>query len=88
MQTWSVQDAKARFSEFLDLCVQTGPQVEMRLGVQTAVLVPYDEWMRLQASAQPTLKDLLLAADAPTDIDLPVRGVRRNTSGTNNAIIY
>jgi hypothetical protein len=43
--------------------------------VQTAVLVPYDEWMRLQASAQPTLKDLLLAADAPTDIALPVRGL-------------
>lgn len=75
MQTWSVQDAKARFSEFLDLCVQTGPQVVSRRGVQTAVLVPYDEWMRLQASAQPTLKDLLLAADAPTDIALPVRGL-------------
>lgn len=27
MRTWPVQDAKARFSEFLDACMQEGPQM-------------------------------------------------------------
>lgn len=40
MHTWPVQDAKARFSEFLDACLQEGPQMVTRRGVETAVLVP------------------------------------------------
>ena len=27
MQTWPVQDAKARFSEFLEACMADGPQM-------------------------------------------------------------
>lgn len=27
MQSWSVQDARSRFSEFLDVCLVDGPQV-------------------------------------------------------------
>lgn len=40
MQTWPVQDAKARFSEFLDACLAQGPQVVTRRGTEEAVLVP------------------------------------------------
>jgi prevent-host-death family protein len=37
--SWQVQDAKARFSEFLDATIKKGPQVVTRRGVKTAVLV-------------------------------------------------
>jgi antitoxin Phd len=78
MQTWPVQDAKARFSELLDVCVAEGPQVVTRRGAETAVLVPIAEWRRMQALARPSLKTLLLADTARTDSLVPERGkVRR-----------
>jgi antitoxin Phd len=61
MKSWHVQDAKARFSEMLEETIRHGPQIVTRRGVETAVLVPIDEWRRLQRSARPTLKDWLLA---------------------------
>ena len=63
MASWQVQDAKARFSEFLDATIKKGPQVVTRRGVETAVLVPIEEWNRLQRAARPSLKDLLLAPE-------------------------
>lgn len=77
MRTWPVQDAKARFSEFLDASLSEGPQLVTRRGTAAAVLVPVAEWRRLQAAARPTLKQLLLA-DAPrAEIPVPPRGRRR-----------
>jgi antitoxin Phd len=64
MDVWQVQDAKARFSEFLDATLKRGPQIVSRRGIQTAVLVPIEEWNRLQSSARPSLKTLLLTAEA------------------------
>ena len=64
MQAWPVQDAKARFSEFLDACLAEGPQMVTRRGAEAAVLVPADQWRRLQAAALPSLKQLLLSPDA------------------------
>ena len=69
MSSWQVQDAKARFSEFLNATLKKGPQVVTRRGVETAVLVPITEWRRLQKAARPSLKDLLLGA-APQAEDL------------------
>lgn len=60
MRTWQVQDAKARFSELLDASLREGPQVVTRRGVEAAVLVPIEQWRRLQRLSQPTLKELLL----------------------------
>ena len=60
VKIWPVQDAKARFSEFLDSCLAEGPQMVTRRGAEAAVLVPADQWRRLQMVAKPTLKDLLL----------------------------
>ena len=45
--TWPVADAKARFSELLDAAVNEGPQIVSRRGVETAVVVPMEEWKRL-----------------------------------------
>ncbi len=77
MHIWPVQDAKARFSELLDACVSEGPQVVTRRGTETAVLVPIDEWRRLQAAARPSLKQLLLVDAARTDMLVPERGKAR-----------
>jgi PHD/YefM family antitoxin component YafN of YafNO toxin-antitoxin module len=57
----------------LDTCLQQGPQVVSKRGVDAAVLVPVDQWNRLQA-ARPTLKQLLLAPEARGDIPVPPRG--------------
>lgn len=77
MQTWAVQDAKSRFSEFLDACLAKGPQVVTRRGAEAAVLVPVDVWRRLQAAAKPSLKDLLLSDQGRGDLVLPERGQAR-----------
>ncbi len=74
MQTWPVQDAKAKFSEFLDACMAGSPQMVTKRGAQAAVLVPVEVWKRLQAAARPGLKELLLSDDARMDIPTPQRG--------------
>jgi antitoxin Phd len=78
MAIWQLQDAKARFSEFLDETLRKGPQIVTRRGVQEAVLVPIEEWNRLQRAARPGLKTLLLAPEARFENLLPMRGkIRR-----------
>jgi len=77
VKTWPVQDAKARFSELLDACLTDGPQMVTRRGAQTAVLVPVNEWRRLQAAARPSLKQLLLSDAARAEFVLPERGRAR-----------
>ena len=74
MHTWPVQDAKARFSEFLDACLAEGPQMVTRRGAETAVLIPVQEWRRLQSTARPSLKQLLLSDHARADPLVPERG--------------
>lgn len=62
-KTWPVQDAKSRFSEFLNTALAEGPQVVTRRGVETAVLLPIEQWRKLQRLARPNLKDPLLAPE-------------------------
>ena len=82
MHAWPVQDAKARFSEFLDACLMEGPQMVTRRGAEAAVLVPVQEWRRLQSAARPSLKELLLSEQGRTDIIERARGQakRRNVA--------
>ena len=80
MQSWSVQDAKARFSEFLEKCLAEGPQMVTKRGAEAAVLVPANEWRRLQAAARPSLKELLLSNEARAEALVSARGrARRRT---------
>ncbi|MFZ4757531.1 MAG: type II toxin-antitoxin system Phd/YefM family antitoxin [Burkholderiaceae bacterium] len=74
MKAWPVQDAKARFSEFLETCLAEGPQLVTRRGSETAVLVPIEQWRHLQAQSRPSLKGLLLAEDARIEFKVPARG--------------
>jgi prevent-host-death family protein len=78
--TWQVQEAKARFSEFLEASLRDGPQIVTRRGEEVAVLVPIEEWRRLKHAACPTLKQSLLAPDARFEILIPARGGLRRRS--------
>lgn len=60
MKSWQLQQAKARFSEFLDAALKKGPQMVTRRGVEEAVLVPIEEWRRLQRERPPNIKEWLL----------------------------
>jgi antitoxin Phd len=80
MKNWPVQDAKARFSELLDACVSEGPQVVTRRGTETDVLVPIDEWKRLNNAARPSLKGLLMSNVARFDFEIPPRGRAKRRS--------
>ena len=77
MKTWPVQEAKARFSEFLETCLREGPQLVTRRGQDAAVLVPLSEWERLTRAAKPMLKELLLTDFARADLNIPPRGKLR-----------
>jgi prevent-host-death family protein len=78
--SWQVQDAKARFSEFLDATIKSGPQIVTRRGIETAVLVPIQEWRRLQDSARPSLKALLIGPGPRFENLIPERGRFRRRS--------
>lgn len=74
MRNWPVQDAKARFSEMLETCLQEGPQMVTKRGAETAVLVPLADWQALNRAARPTLKELLLGDGPRFDLQIPGRG--------------
>jgi antitoxin Phd len=74
MNSWQLQEAKARFSEFLDAALKKGPQVVTRRGVEAAVLVPMEEWRRLQRESRPNIKELLLGSGPRFENIAPKRG--------------
>jgi antitoxin Phd len=73
-KSWAVQDAKARFSELLDASIRSGPQIVTRRGVETAVVVPMEEWRRLTGETRKTVKDLLLHDTRRFELNIPERG--------------
>jgi prevent-host-death family protein len=82
MNTWPVQDAKARFSEMLDACLKDGPQLVTRRGTDAAMLVPVAEWKRLTAEARPSLKALLMSDIGRTELNIPARGQATRRAAT------
>ncbi|MDB5968890.1 MAG: prevent-host-death family protein [Hydrocarboniphaga sp.] len=77
MKHWPVQDARARFSELLKASLTEGPQVVTLRGVETAVLVPVQEWRHLRQQATPNFKALLLAKQGRGNLEIPARGGQR-----------
>ena len=73
MKTWPVQDAKARFSEMLETCLKEGPQLVTKRGEDAAVLVPADQWRRLNETSKLSIKEWLLTDFARTDNLVPPR---------------
>ena len=61
MRAWSLQDAKARFSELVNVCLESGAQVVTRHGREAVVVIPADEYRRITASKQ-SLQEFFAAA--------------------------
>ena len=72
MNTWPVQDAKARFSEFLNASLTLGPQVVTYHGKESAVLLPIAQWERLKKLAPVDIKDWLLNQGPKFEDGLPL----------------
>jgi len=63
LNTWPLQHAKARFSELVNECLESGPQMVTRHGLETVVIMAVDDYKRVTASASgQSLKDFLLSA--------------------------
>ena len=61
--TWTLQDAKNRFSAVVDAAARGEPQKVMRRGKWVSVVLSAEDYQRLQrldAANAPTLNDLLL----------------------------
>jgi antitoxin Phd len=76
ISSWQLQDAKARFSEFLNAALEKGPQVVTRRGVEAAVLVPIEEWRRMQRTRRTGIKELLLSGGRFTNLIRPRRQLK------------
>ena len=72
-RSWPVQDAKSRFCEFLNTALAEGPQIVTRRGVAAAVLLPIEQWWRMERMTRPDLKELLLTSEATTEHLAPPR---------------
>ncbi|MBR3193167.1 type II toxin-antitoxin system Phd/YefM family antitoxin [Bosea sp. (in: a-proteobacteria)] len=80
--TWTVANAKARFSELIDKAKSDGPQMVTRNGKPAAVLVSVEEWEKKTAPRGSLLEflqnsplrgvdlDLRRLSDQPSDIEL------------------
>lgn len=77
MASWQAHDAKARFSELLETTLKEGPQIVTRRGIEAAVLVPIEQWNRLQNAARESLKSILLEPNPRFDNIAPQRGSLR-----------
>jgi prevent-host-death family protein len=80
MKPWPVREARARFSKLLTACLRDGPQLITRGGVDTAVLVPVEQWRQVNERTKPTLKELLLADTPRFDLAIPPRRSRRRSA--------
>jgi antitoxin Phd len=84
---WPVQDAKARFSEFLDTCLANGPQMVTRRGTQTAVLVPFEQWQRMSEQPQSVMQQVLLEGIDPKILSGEMRGYEPSTDDLFNTVM-
>ena len=81
-RTWRVEEAKERFSEFLEASLTDGPQIVTKCGAEIAVLVSVDRWRRLERHSKRDIKAPLLAPEARTETLTPPRaglGASRRT---------
>ena len=70
---WQVQEARARFSELLEASLAEGPQIVTKQGKEAAVLVPIEQWRKLERLAKLSLKEFLLAPEPRTEALTPPR---------------
>ncbi|MBB5064622.1 type II toxin-antitoxin system Phd/YefM family antitoxin [Granulicella mallensis] len=84
MASWQLQEAKAKFSEVIDTAEKKGPQIVTRHGVETAVIVPINQWKQLlknqnslanrdERTEQQRRDDFLALLRSAPDFEIPDR---------------
>ena len=74
MRRWSLQDAKARFSELVNTVVDEGAQIVTRHGTEVVAVIPVSEYTTL-LGRQTGLRDFFAGAPR-VDLD-----IQRDQSG-------
>jgi prevent-host-death family protein len=69
-QAWSLQDAKNRFSEVVNLALSEGPQVVTRRGEEVVVVVARDEYAKLRMSGPSLVQFFRESPLVGVDLDL------------------
>lgn len=68
-RTWTLQDAKNRFSEVVNHALSEGPQTVTKRGVETVVVLSVSEYRKLLGE-QPSFLDYLLSGPSLEGLDL------------------
>lgn len=70
--TWQLQEAKQRFSELVRRAEREGPQVVTRHGEEVVVVVPAEEWRRVNDGGKQKMsfKEFLMSAPDLSVLDL------------------
>ena len=69
-RTWQLQEAKNKFSEVVEEALKHGPQVITKRGVQTAIVLSYSEYRKLQLAQQPLSTFFRESPFVDVDLDL------------------
>ena len=78
---WQLQEAKNKFSEVVEEALKHGPQVITKRGVETAIVLSYSEYRKLQLAQQPL--SLFFRQSPLVDADLDLT---RDTSPNRDGI--
>ena len=70
LRAWQLQDAKNRFSEVVDEALAHGPQVITRRGTETAVVLSFEQFVKLSRSRRPLVELLLRAPRLAKGLDV------------------
>ena len=80
-RTWQLQEAKNKFSEVVEEALKHGPQVITKRGVETAIVLSYAEYRKLQLAQQPLSRFFRESPLVDADLDLT-----RDTSSYRDGI--
>ena len=69
-RTWQLQEAKNKFSEVVEEALKHGPQVITKRGVETAIVLSYAEYRKLQLAQQPLSEFFRQSPLVDVDLDL------------------
>ena len=69
-RTWQLQEAKNKFSEVVEEALKHGPQVITKRGVETAIVLSYAEYRKLQLAQQPLSEFFRQSPFVDADLDL------------------
>jgi len=71
-------DITTQLSDLVETALKEGPQVVLKDGVETAVLISIEDWKHLQKSNRHHAIDPLTDPNGPHDIYIPPRGRYRH----------